>query len=703
MANVKFLKGELAKINNWTGNSVAGAFYLAEDACRLYYGTGTGAPVPLNEQITVISSVAQLPNPARAESILYYAKTENILCISSGDAEKGWIQINPDTDTAINALTISTPTKDETSGSWTYDVTITEKNTKGDVIKTHTQTLTLTKDMIGDLAGVSIGIKSAAVASNATSISLEGTGAKGSVAISGGNNVTLSGAANNITIAAKDTTYDFSVVDGEDQASVVLKDTLTNDEQEAVFKAGAKINVDVTDNEITFAHETSGVTKGDIAASINNTNVNTPVISIPTITVDEYGHVTGKKDNTVSFTNSTYEAESITADGAKLKFSIKDQKGDSTDAESGDVLYYTITVDGKSKTVNNQGDFGSFYSAGEIDKMMKGIDAFTYKGVVAKPEDLPTTASLGDTYKIQPADGEVFVLNGEVGHVGDVVIAFGPEGTDGVITDLEWDILHTENNTDTTYTFGASGNQLILDPSNGDAMPVAVSGDAAVSLTAENDALKAAHVKHASAAGTFGGTTAPVGYEGQIVVPNITVDEFGHVSAASNATYTLPKEQAYDFAVGTNSVSIKNTTTDDSKGAITFTDDDKYIDVTVTGNGTADATVKVAHKTVTKKNTTTGGGNVGYAGSIAAITGITFDDAGHVSGYNTATYNLPAEVTYALSGATVSAVDGGVKVVDTLTNSKNDPSTSEFTLVSDTLAISATGTQITADLVWGEF
>ena len=696
MANVKFLKGDLNKIKNWTGNSVAGAFYLADDS-KLYYGTGSGAPILLNEQIKVVENTGKLPQPANAaESLIYYVQGSNILCIAVGSE---WVQINPDTNTALNSFTIGTPTKDETTGNWTYEVTIEEKNAQGDALANpYTQTLTLTKDMIGDLAGVSIGIKSAAVASNATSISLEGTGAKGSVAISGGSNVTLSGAANNITIAAKDTTYEMSVVDGDDQASVVLKDKITNDEQKAVFKAGAKINVDAAGNEITFAHETSGVTKGDIAASINSANVNTPVISIPTITVDEYGHVTGKKDNTVSFTNSTYEAQSITAEGAKLKFSIVDQNNDPSEAESGDVLYYTITVDGTSKTVNNQGNLGSFYSASKIDEKLKSLDAFTYKGTVKKADDLPTTAALGDTYKAS----EPFVLNGEAVHTGDVIIAFGKE-TDGVITDLTWDVLHTENDTDTTYTFSASGNQLILDPSNGDAMPVAVSGDAAVSLTAENDALKAAHVKHTSAAGTFGGTTKTLNYEGQIVVPNITVDEFGHVSAASNATYTLPKEQAYDFAVGTNSVSIKNTTTQDSKGEITFTDDDKYIDVTVTGNGTTDATVKVAHKTVTKNNTTTGGGQVGYAGNITAVTGVTYDDAGHVSGYNTATYTLPAEVTYALSGASVSAVTGGVKVVDTLTKSGNDTTTSEFSLVSDSLAISASGTQITAELVWGEF
>lgn len=708
--NVKFLKGNSSGITNFTGNSVQGAFYLAEDICRLYYGTGTGAPVPLNEQLTIVDSVADLPpKPARAENILYYAKAENILCISSGSAERGWIQINPDTDTdiSINSFTVSAGRQED--NDLVFDLTLIEQDKDGNVktgngqdIGKFTGQIRITPDMIASLSiDVAVKTTSAAAVGNAAVIKTSGTGAdtQSGVTVKGGTNVSITGKENEIIVSAKDTKYTLSNNDGGAVTKVVLKDADGTSAGHVAFEAGTALDVAAEDGKITYSHSASGVEAAAYEGSSTFAD-NVATIQIPSFTVDAQGHVTAASKKAITVTDHTFTAQAVSADNTgKIKFSIADQNGTPSEATSGQDLYYTISIDGaKEKTVYNQGSLGSFYSKDAIDDKFKGLDAFTYKGTVATAEELnnKTKVTIGDTYKASAG----FVLNDKDVHIGDIIIANGTEDADGIITNVEWDVIHSENNTDTTYTLTAADNKITLKDSDGKPNDITLADDDVVLLTSSGNTITASHAQ-VGANKTVGGNGGNTDYSGSIVVPQITVDKYGHVTAAEDKTYTLPREHEYSFEIEANTKTIHLLEDTDRKSSLKF-DGDNWIsaDLSAITNG---GKLAITHKDVTRTNSTATK-NVDYGQSFTAITSLLSDSKGHVTGATTTTVTLPAETIYSLSGK-LETVTGGVKVTDTLTGKNGVETTSIFNLVSsnDNLKVNASGDTITMNLVWGTF
>lgn len=701
--NVKFLKGTSTGITNFTGNSIQGAFYLAEDICKLYYGTGTGAPVPLNEQITIVDKVSSLPNPARAENLLYYAQDKNILCISTGS---GWVQINPDTDTdiSINSFTIGAARQD--GKDWVFDLTLVEqdkdgniKNATGQDIGKFTGEIRITPDMVASLSvNVAVKTTSAAVTDNTAVIKTGGIGADtaSGVTIKNGANVSITGEENEIIISAEDTKYALS---NDGSTKVILKDGNGSPAGEVVFEAGTALTATAEDGKITYSHNASGVTAGEYKAS-KSVSGNTTTVQVPSFSVDAQGHVTVAKKEAISFSDTTYSAQAVSADNTgKIKFSIADQNGTPTEATSGQDLYYTISIDGaEAETIYNQGFLGNFYSKTAIDNKFKGLDAFTYKGTVTSADDLnaKTGVTIGDTYKASTG----FVLNGENVHIGDIIIANGIE-VDGVIADVEWDVIHSENNTDTTYTLTAANNKITLEDSNGTPQNITLADDDVVLLTSAGNTISAAHAK-VGANKTVGGNGGNTDYSGSIVVPQITVDEYGHVTAAEDKTYTLPQEHEYNFEVDATNETLYLLEDTDRKATLDFDGDDWIsADLTAIEKG---GKLTIAHKNVTRTNSTSTK-TVDYGQTFTAVTSLLSDAKGHVTGATTTTVTLPAETIYALSGATLETVTGGVKVTDTLTGKNGVQTTSVFSLVSsnDNLKVTAAEDTITMSLVWGTF
>lgn len=134
--NVSFLLGAQAKVDQLMSakavNSVVeGAFYLTEDSHRLYYGASNSSLVALNEGVTVVNNIGDLPDPGADPSInaelltgqFYYVKSANILAVYNGHE---WVQINP--DTFINSLTIEVTETDASKAddAMTHKVTIAE-------------------------------------------------------------------------------------------------------------------------------------------------------------------------------------------------------------------------------------------------------------------------------------------------------------------------------------------------------------------------------------------------------------------------------------------------------------------------------------------------------------------------------------------------------------------------------------------------
>lgn len=235
-ANIKFLNGLQSNLNNLiaNGGAIKGAFYLTSDTHRLYIGQEDNnrtdlenkiVPVPVNEGVTTVASIANLPSVATGNDSagvagsFYYASNENILCVYNG---KTWVQINPDTNTTIdyfyhdivtdnNTATISSKLKDNNGN-------ITSANL--DLIGTNGITISSVSDasFTGNtfepnarkqitITGDSYNI-SQAVASNTATITLASSDTNKSssnVQIIGGDNVTIEADNGKIKITSTDT------------------------------------------------------------------------------------------------------------------------------------------------------------------------------------------------------------------------------------------------------------------------------------------------------------------------------------------------------------------------------------------------------------------------------------------------------------------------------------------------------------------
>lgn len=121
MADVLFKRGsqtdlDALRVNSDKTKRIPGAFYLTEDSHRLYIGidNDNNDIVPVNEGITTVETLNQLPNPSTADDKklttgqFYYVykdntgKALNVLAIYNGQE---WIQINSNTDTTISSFT----------------------------------------------------------------------------------------------------------------------------------------------------------------------------------------------------------------------------------------------------------------------------------------------------------------------------------------------------------------------------------------------------------------------------------------------------------------------------------------------------------------------------------------------------------------------------------------------------------------------
>lgn len=116
MANVLFKRGSQSALDaiRTAKTAVEGAFYLTEDSHRLYVGTAEKDAVPVNEGITTVTTIQDLPDPSgmtTAEKALmagqfyYISGTSiapvNILAVFNG---QNWTQINASSNTTITKI-----------------------------------------------------------------------------------------------------------------------------------------------------------------------------------------------------------------------------------------------------------------------------------------------------------------------------------------------------------------------------------------------------------------------------------------------------------------------------------------------------------------------------------------------------------------------------------------------------------------------
>lgn len=697
--NVLFKKGLQANLP--TSNITANAFYLTTDTHRLYAGVDADHIALLNSAVAFYDTVANLRaatkqfKPANGD-IAYVQKdgdlTVNALMLYVNDK---WIQINSQNQNNWYKNDSATFTKvnEDTDGpsSVAYTLTITQTDEHGnkstitsDPFIINTNDLHDTMSAIGTDSGKNALIK------------LDNDTDKG-VKLIAGNNVTLTttentGSADGITIAAKDTTYALSVVNGA--TTVQLSDGSGTSSGTAAF-IGDNDWIDVTNDngKIKVGHKSKTIetsTKDSDKGKLGDESTFTVITGI---TADDNNHVTGIQKTTYKIQDTKYTIDASLNDDKNLVVALKDENGTTTSSDSLDISS-TLKVNGVDYTIQPSGEttLPSYYTTGQIDDKLKAVNAMVYKGVVNKNSDLPTTGvSIGWTYKV----GTKATYAGIECNVGDLLIANGTEDNQNIITaGLTWDHIDTSDFEDTLYTLSVANNAVTLtDSVNGGEQSFTIDGGNKLTASTSGNVITVNH-DSVTAPTTTGSTADVSGYGKEFsAITALTEDGYGHVTGITTKKVTLPNADTVE-ADGTN---VKLTFKDgngDVQGGLKL-ESGAGGPITVTGaidNKTLKATI--SHNTITK-NDTTSEQKPTHGGTFIAIESIDYNSYGHVSGVKTSTVTLPS---YTVTGPEKITDTNGFKYE--LKDESGSVCGSPIAITSTSLTTTAAGT---IDITWGSF
>lgn len=742
-ANVMFKRGTQSSFNNLSTYQ-DGCFYLTTDSHRLYIGTGD------NKANLVSQSVITYPNWAAIEALsnksspsyapglcsegqFYYAKAENILCTYSNGK---WIQINPDHnddhDTYVKSVSVTKNTTDTVNGEQlVYDVKITQaqKDLKGNNEGAPTEVsgkLTISASDLNQIAThTNVGME-AEKSNSKVYLKNSGTGANAAakVELAGGGSVSVStDSSNKITISGVDTTYSLNTTTN----TTGVKANLQN--KDGVTKGSFAVEVD--DIALKVESNTAGE-NGSIklahAKSLSSAASYTPkdattdasgnvTLSMPTVSVNEYGHVTavGTQNVTLPRDKDT-KVSSVSADNSgKITVKIKD---DNTTAEtsvvSGQVLYNKITVNGAEKTVYNQGNLGAFYSSDKVDALIRAakaeMDAMTYRGTTTKSKfDQIKGPQKGDTYKA----AESFTIGSGSSAIkvdtGDLIIYNGADVAAGTSGDTaKWEVIPSGDDVDTTYNISLNGTtiQLNNEVSSGTAGTIAVKGTNGISVT-NSDGLSIGHANTITAGAAKG---TGLDSNRRFTIPTINYDKHGHITGLGPATtIELPadKDTTYTFSsdAANKKVSLKSSS-GPVTGSLQFKSSDNSFVVSMSNTDAAQPVVDLKLAAVTQSNSASAN-DVSYSpltgGDAQAFTvaKAKVDAYGRVTGFENQTITLNTDqLTYNVS---TSVANNTLSVNSSLTNKAGTAQSKTVKVESDSLTFSKAGDEVSVDLVWGTF
>lgn len=742
MANVMFKRGTQTGFNNLTTYQ-DGCFYLTTDSHRLYVGTGN------NKADLVSQSVITYPNWAAIEALsnkssssyapglcsegqFYYAKAENILCTYS---EGKWVQINPDHnddhDTYIKSVSVAKNTTETEKGKQlVYDVKITQaqKDLKGNNEGAPSEVsgkITISAADLGQITThTDVGIE-AEKSDSKVYLKNSGVGANAAakVELAGGGSVSVStDGSNKITISGADTTYSLNTTINTTGAKAALQNQ--NGLTEGSFAVEVDGNVLTVESNtagkngsIKLAHATtltSGASYTPTDATADESGNVT--LSMPTVSVNKYGHVTavGIKDVTLPKDKDT-KVSAVTADNSgKITVTMKDEHTTiETPVVSNAVLFHTITVDGAEKTVYNQGDLGAFYSSDKVDTLITDakseMNAMTYCGTVTKSAFGQITGpQKGDTYKA----AESFTIGSGSSaiqvDIGDLIIYNGADvaaGTAGDIT--KWEVIPSGDDIDTTYDISLHGTTIQLNNkvNSQTAGTIAVKGAGGISVT-NNGGLSIAHTNTVTA-----GVAKSTGLaDRKFTIPTINYDNYGHITGLGPATtIELPADKDTTYTLGsdakTKTVSLKNSS-QVVTGSLQFTTSDNNFVVSMSNTRADQPVVDLKLATLTPSNTAStnnvsysplsGGGEQTFTVPKAIV-----DEYGRVKGFENQTITLNTDqLTYNVS---TNVADNILSVNSSLAGKVGTAQSKSIKVKSGSLAFSKAEDVVSVDLVWGTF
>ena len=266
-------------------------------------------------------------------------------------------------------------------------------------------------------------------------------------------------------------TMSFTAAAATDGANMIIKMTSGGETKDASLgvAGGTNVKVGVTDGKVTIGAKDTTITgaisvgareAGGAAITLTNTTGGTAADGTAlsgsatggTIGIVGTGAKVSQADNVITVNGKVTVANAFAADGA---FTTKITHADNTTATSTAVTpKVKYGADGAQEAVFKSGAATlDIYSKNEvdtaIDAKLKAANAMTFKGTMgatgATVKQLPTTASLGDTYIVIDKGSYSYKAVGATAatsqscRIGDMFIAGpGDEGTDGLLKTLVW-------------------------------------------------------------------------------------------------------------------------------------------------------------------------------------------------------------------------------------------------------------------------
>lgn len=781
---VGFYQGKHANLKNLKGNYKPGSFYITNDtdeANRLYLAKDKDTLTYLNKSIVEVANqtaLFALQNPMSGE--FYYVKDGNILCYYSTDGADAddkkvgnngqWIQVNVnDNDNTwwkTTDLDISDGELNTAKDAIDFTVTLTQINESNEPDATVVDTFTISKEDINELVDHIIKVCATPDTSkNEYTVALNGSDAADhtsyKVKVTGSLSLDSSSTTDEIVIKGVDTKYDFGNTgttlqltgDGATDSVAILankKSTETTaanqdivldsvNNKEIVIKHKDYSDGEITNANVTTKSSTSAKDTFTILKGVNVTNGHVTGVTTATITLPE------DKDTDIHVTGvgaAAWKDESNLAPGVNpTNGTIWITQNDGSTIRSTQDLFYKIN----DEVFYNQASLDSGLKKYVEDNLAKVTNAMTFKGGIAGDatgKEITTISgidatklSIGDTYVV--TGGFIKAGSEELASTGDIIIASGTEDEDGYITSasLTWTVV-PGTEIDTTYLIKASGNQIhlvdekkfneenkVVSSTNCKSHIELTDDDVAILETTTDGKIKASHVKiGTNKDGTKNDNNTPTktlehsaGSTKKTfqAVTGITYNGYGHVSGVETTTFTMPEnpDQTNDHKLvhkGSNVTELQNTDGDPkgsfkidgaASGPISVSSADRT-------NGGTDYTI--THASVTKNDSSNGTKTVNNGGTFQAVTAVTYDDYGHVSGVETKTMTVDVDIPeYALSGATLTQVTANKKVTitDSLAKDGAPAGTSAFNIESKNanLVLNANSTTVEMSLVWGTF
>lgn len=573
--NVSFLLGSQANLNDLITNAStakniqAGAFYLTNDSHRLYYGQDATTLVALNEGITTVDNVAALPSlndkayPLIAGQF-YYAKEENILCIYNG---QDWVQINP--DTMITDIEHAV----EKAGN---NVSVTTKLNDGSILSSDFgvnagTNVSLTVDANGKSFTINgtVAAISSAVANNVATITLTDGSGSSNVKLTAGDNVSITGSANNTIISSQDfglVAQGTTTVVGTDDVSVTLT---VKDNSDATASTTFHIVDDATTTHVSTA---SGKVKVESRAYDIDASATNNVASInlnSTLTGTD-----GKQTDTVKIAGGA-NVKSITANNDTITIDTHDSYLNATGTVTANPAGgYTVELSqtGGNDEVPEKVSFGfdpiihlspsnadvhflngaatlDVYTKKQVDDaiatgLSSTVNPMTYKGQKASKDSLPTSSvEIGDVWMIS---AEHTAADGHTYKKGDLFIATGTEGADGYITaaTLKWDYVPAGDDVD-VYSLNMDGHGVTLNNGQGTAGQWHLAEGAKIKLNTVDGVTTIAHdtisITPGSASLTLTKATDTAGTSATLakVISDVQYDSYGHITGFKEGTISV--------------------------------------------------------------------------------------------------------------------------------------------------------------------